>query len=144
MNRRTVLVKFVVACSIPFSGCLSESSNEPSESTNPESDQNGSADETPEGRVDSVFIENLSETEARVEVVVQKENGDEILANAYRIPGSTGIEIPAVGIEGEEYDVSVQYDGVHKEDEWSVKDTWALFRRSNFRSAESIELVSPC
>ncbi|MFC7230402.1 hypothetical protein ACFQMM_01710 [Saliphagus sp. GCM10025308] len=117
MNRRTILVKAITACSVASGGCLSGPSNDS------KPDQNGSTDGPVEGRVDSVFIENLSETEVRVGIVIHDENNNKEISNRYRIPEKTGIEIPEVGIEGEEYETAVQYDGDLEEYEWSVQDT---------------------
>ncbi|MCU4751159.1 hypothetical protein OB919_04045 [Halobacteria archaeon AArc-curdl1] len=116
MNRRKALTKAITVCSITFGGCLSESS------TDSHADH-GSTRESQEGRVDSVFIENLSDTKVKVVVIIHNGDDDEGISNQYKIPERTGVEIPEVGIEGERYNVGVQYDRNLEAYEWSVQNS---------------------
>lgn len=74
-----------------------------------------------EPREESIYIENLTDTEVIANIRVERQSDDEeVLANTYEVPTSIGLEIPDVGEDGTRYFVSASSNGMTNERDWRV------------------------
>lgn len=137
MNRRKILIASGITLFTSITGCLGgkfnaeRNGNEDdihnetdgenrNNNTNNHSNDDGKYTYD-ESRQDPIFIENTTDSEIVVELlVVQKSDGETLIENAYKVPRRTGLEIPDIADVESEFEITAEYDGMVEEYDWTV------------------------
>ena len=111
-NRREVLAVTASGLSIGLAGCSNETDAKDNTSSEPDPDEEDEPAEILSP--DPVYVENFTDQDQEFRISITRKNGEdetELIYGLYHAKGQQGVRFPGVGVNGNTYRISVNFEG---------------------------------